>query len=147
MRILAYIGLAVLAVDGMFGPSTASTVRFEVADVHRSPNAGAAIPVMRGGFYRGGRYEVRTANLVDLISTAYGLESDKVTGGPEWLDTDRFDVIAKAPSDSTPEALKLMLQGLLADRFRLVVHNDTKALPAYALTVGKKLQLKPSDAG
>ncbi len=92
---------------------------------------------MKGGFVRGGLYLLRTATMVDLISTAFGVDADNVIGGPSWLDTDRFDVIARAPADSTPEALKLMLRALLAERFSLAVHNDTKPLPMYALTAGK----------
>jgi uncharacterized protein (TIGR03435 family) len=83
--------------------------------------------------------------MLDLIRTAYGVDADKVLGGPNWLDGDRFDVVAKAPAGSTPDAMKLMLQTLLADRFKLVVHNDTRPMPAYALTVGKKPQLKQAD--
>ncbi len=92
---------------------------------------------MRGGALRGGRFEVRTATMVDLISLAYEMESDKVLAGPSWLDWDRFDVAAKAPPATTRENLNLMLQKLLAERFQLVVHKDTKPMPAYALTVGK----------
>ncbi len=51
------------------------------------------------------------ATLVDLIGTAWSVDPDKVVGGPDWLDTERFDVIATAPADSTPEALKIMLRG------------------------------------
>ncbi len=58
---------------------------------------------------------------------------------------DRFDVIAKVPADSTVETQKLMLQALLQDRFKLVVHKGTRQLPTYALTVGKKVQLKEAD--
>ena len=94
-------------------------------------------PQMRGGALRGGRFEVRTATMVDLISLAYDMESDKVLAGPSWLDWDRFDVAAKAPPATTRENLNLMLQKLLADRFQLVVHKDTKPMPAYALTAGK----------
>jgi uncharacterized protein (TIGR03435 family) len=58
---------------------------------------------------------------------------------------DRFDVIAKAPSDTTPEDLKTMLQALLAERFNLVVHHEKKELPTYALRVGKKPLLKEAS--
>jgi uncharacterized protein (TIGR03435 family) len=80
--------------------------------------------------------------MVDLIRIAYGFDSDKILGGPSWLEMDRFDVIAKLPPDSTPETQKLMLQSVLEDRFKLVLHKDTKPLPTYALTAGKKPQLK-----
>ena len=74
------------------------------------------------------------------------MDPDKVLGGPSWLETDRFDIIAKAPNATSPDTQKLMLQALLADRFKLVVHKDTKSLPGYALTVGKgKPKLKESE--
>jgi uncharacterized protein (TIGR03435 family) len=125
-----------------------STLKFEAADIHTSP---AVAPnnngnqFMRGGFYRGGRYEVRTATMVDLVRTAYNVDADKVTGGPAWMDKDQFDVIAKAPADSTPEKLRAMLRNLLAERFSLVVHDDTKPLAVYALTTGKKVLMKQAD--
>ena len=85
--------------------------------------------------------------MVDLISVAYGMESDKVVGGPNWLDWDRFDVFAKAPPATTQENLKLMVQNLLADRFKLVVRKDTRPMPAYALSVGTgKHKMKEATA-
>ena len=59
---------------------------------------------------RDGRYELHTATMVDLVSKAYGIDSGNVAGGPSWMDTDRFDVITKAPVGGTPETLQPMLQ-------------------------------------
>jgi len=142
IRILVSAGLAALFSCVAFAQSA-----FEVADIHVSPRT--INPAMRGGLMSGGRYELRTATMVDLIRVAYGVDAANVTGGPAWLDTDRFDVIAQAPADTSLETLQLMLRSLLADRFRLVVHSDTKALPGYALTLVKRTpQLKASkDAG
>jgi uncharacterized protein (TIGR03435 family) len=92
---------------------------------------------MTGGVLRGGRYDIHKATMVDLISTAYGIDGDKVVGGPSWLDTDRFEVIAKAPPAAPQETVKAMLQELLAERFKLVVHKDTKPMPAFVLSLGK----------
>ncbi len=75
--------------------------------------------------------------MLDLISAAYGVENEKVQGGPSWLEKDQFDVIAKTAKSTTADTVKPMLQALLADRFKLVVHNDTKPMPVFALTVGK----------
>jgi uncharacterized protein (TIGR03435 family) len=124
----------------MFSQPPEPPPTFEIADVHvsaKTPN-----PFMRTGPVRGGRYEVKNANMVDLVRIAYGFAPDKVLGGPSWLEMDRFDVIAKLPADTPPETRNLMMQSLLADRFKLVVHKEIKPLPTYALTVGKKLQLK-----
>jgi uncharacterized protein (TIGR03435 family) len=115
---------------------------FEMADVHVSPHSdNPSLSVL----HRDGRYELLGASMVDLVSTAYGVKADAVTGGPGWLEADRFDVIAKAPNDLTGEALKAMLQTLLADRFALVLHRDTKPMPAYVLTAGKSPHVKQSD--
>ena len=124
-----------------------SSPAFESADVHVS--APSKNPSLRGGALRGGRYEVRTATIVDLISMAYGMESDKVLGGPNWLDWNRYDVAAKAPQDAKRDELNQMLQNLLAERFKLVVHKDSKPMPAYALTVGKdnKPKMKQASGG
>jgi uncharacterized protein (TIGR03435 family) len=84
--------------------------------------------------------------MVDLIRTAYAVDGDKVLGGPSWLESDRFDVIAKAPPATPPETLKLMLRAALADRFKLVIRRDIHALPAFSLTVGKGgSKLKEAD--
>ena len=108
---------------------------FEFADVHVS--APSTNPTMRGGALRGGRYEIRTATMVELISVAYDIETDKVLGGPNWLDWERFDVVASAPQSATQRDLRLMLQQLLADRFKLEIHKDTRLMPAFALSAGK----------
>jgi uncharacterized protein (TIGR03435 family) len=94
-----------------FGQSTGNPPAFDSADVHVSPRS--ANPAMRGGALRGGRYEVRTATMVDLIAAAYNVDTDKILSGPSWLDWDRFDVLAKAPAATTRENLSLMLQHLL----------------------------------
>jgi uncharacterized protein (TIGR03435 family) len=86
---------------------------------------------------RGGRYEIHNATMVDLIKTAYSIDADKVLGGPNWLEFDRFDVIAKADSKTPQDTLKLMLQALLAERFKLMVHKDTQSIAGFALAAGK----------
>jgi uncharacterized protein (TIGR03435 family) len=116
---------------------------FEIADVHAGPLT--RNPYMRNFGLRGGRYEIRFATMVDLIKTAWGIEGEKVLGGPNWVENDTFDVIAKVPAGTTPEAAKLMLQTLLADRFKLAIHNDTKPVPAYALKSWKHSQLKQAE--
>ena len=83
--------------------------------------------------------------MVDLVSTAYGVKPETVTGGPAWLESDRFDVIAKAPNELNGEPLKVMLRALVADRFGLAVHQDTKPMPAWLLTAGKNPRMKQSD--
>jgi uncharacterized protein (TIGR03435 family) len=143
-QILAATGMAAVLSTAVFAQAPDTPPTFDIADVHTS--AHVTNPFMRGGVLHNGRYNVRTATMVDLIRTAYGVDSEKVQGGPSWLETDRFDIIAKAPANTPPETVNLMLQTLLADRFKLKVHKDNKAMPAFVLTVGKgKPKLKESE--
>jgi uncharacterized protein (TIGR03435 family) len=139
IRISAGASLAILLSSPMLGQSPTNPPTFEVADVHVSP------PGTRqdsGGFMPGGRVEVRGTTMLDLVSDAYGVESDKVVGGPAWLNTGRFDIIAKAPSAATPEeTLQVMLKTLLADRFKLVAHEDKRDMPVFILTAKKGIKL------
>lgn len=142
VRALACIGFAALLSSALSAQSTETPPKFLSVDIRASgPNT---IPEMRRQFYRG-RYELLNATLVDLICAAWGVDADDVAGGPDWLDVDRFDVIATAPAGSTDDTLKTMLRGLLADHFQLVTHKGTKDVPAYVITAGKKLQLKQAD--
>ena len=140
------LGALALLSAAAFGQS------FDIADVHPSAHAAnlflAAPLAVTGGVLRGGRYDLRNSTFLDLIQRAYGIDnSSKIFGGPNWLNTDRFDIAAKAPQSTPPETVKLMLRALLAERFKLVVHNDTRPLPAYILSAGKvKPKLKPADA-
>ncbi len=148
LRAFACIASVALLSGAAIGQSVGTQVNprlsFEIAVVHVS--AHSTNPNMRGGLLRGGRYELRTANMVDLIRTAYSIDADKVLGGPSWLESDRFDVIAKTQASTSLDTAKLMLQTLLADRFKLVDNNETKSLPSFALTVGKgKPKLKETD--
>jgi uncharacterized protein (TIGR03435 family) len=117
---------------------------FEAADVH------AASPTqqrdfMRGPFVRKGRMEIRNASIVDLVAYAYKVDTDKVLGGPNWLEFYRYDVIAQPPANTTQENLREMVQSLLADRFKLVAKPEVQPVSVLALRVGKKLLLKPTD--
>ena len=139
---------AILALcAGWVGANAADeTAKFEAADVHVSPKLASQMDqFVRTSPVRAGRYEIRKATMVDLIHNAYGYDTDKILGGPNWLEMDRFDIAAKVPEGSNAEAHKQMLQTLLQDRFKLVVHKETKPLPTYALVAGKKPLLKEAE--
>jgi uncharacterized protein (TIGR03435 family) len=143
--LLVFIGLLLSTASGQLALSV-STPAFETADVHASAHTTNPNPFMTGGVLRGGRYDLRRATMVDLIRIAYDVDPDTVLGGPNWLETDRFDIVAKVPPETSPETIKLMLQALLADRFKLALHKDTKPMPAFVLTLGKgKPKLKEAD--
>jgi uncharacterized protein (TIGR03435 family) len=117
--------------------ATAFGQTFQAADVHASPRATNPYTYASGGVLRGGIYDLRKATMLDLIKTAWNVEPDTVFGGPNWLELDRFDVSAKAPPETQPETIRLMLQALLRDRFGLVIHNDIRPMPVFALTARK----------
>jgi uncharacterized protein (TIGR03435 family) len=92
----------------------------------------------------------RTVNLAlrDLIQFAYGVPDSQILGGPAWLDSTMFDIDAKSdpavdaqlhalPTEQARRQKQLMVQALLADRFQLKVHQETRQLPIYALVVSK----------
>jgi uncharacterized protein (TIGR03435 family) len=110
--------------------------KFDIADVHVSTTA-RSFAQNFGGVLREGKYVNRDATMLNLIEAAYGVTDDAVSGGPGWVSSDLFDVIAKVPDGTTLEAGNLMLRGLLAERFNLVARNDTSPVPRYVLSVGK----------
>jgi uncharacterized protein (TIGR03435 family) len=123
-----------------FSQSDTSAPAFDVADVHISP-AG----IRDGGIYlHANRLEMHGTTVLHLIALAYGVSDDKVFGGPNWLDTDRFEIIAKSEKPVTTRNFQPMLRALLADRFQLKVRNEDKPEQFFALTATKHLALKES---
>lgn len=110
--------------------------KFELADVHAAPTA-KGFAQNFGGVLREGRYVNRDATMLNLIQAAYGISEDNVAGGPGWIASDVFDVIAKVPDGTNLATANLMLQSLLTDRFQLVIRKETKPVPRYVLSVGK----------
>jgi uncharacterized protein (TIGR03435 family) len=100
------------------------------------------------GGMRGRQFYASNVTLTYMISFAYGLHPNQITGGPSWLDTARFDLVAapNTPGEPTLEQLRVMTQKLLAERFRLSFHNIRKPLDIYALAVGSQpSKLRPSS--
>jgi uncharacterized protein (TIGR03435 family) len=145
MRTFAGITLFALLSSRVFAQSTDPRPKFEIADVHTSPHR--TFPFGDGGSLHGDRFAFHQATMLDLIAYAYGLDPDMVQGGPIWLETDRFDVIAKVAPKTSKETLRLMVRSLLAERFGLVTHMGSKPMQAWVLTVGKsgKAKLKEGD--
>jgi uncharacterized protein (TIGR03435 family) len=114
--------------------------KFEVASVKR--NVGGE-PFVRIGIQPGGRYTAVNVPLRQLITMAYQLQGFQLVGGPDWINTDRFDITAKAETDITPTPMgvagpmQMMVRSLLADRFKLVVHEEQREMPIYALVFAR----------
>jgi uncharacterized protein (TIGR03435 family) len=159
---LAWTGLAALACGSALRQTAqapaigAPAAKFEITNVYATPKA-LANTFMEVNPPSNGRYEFHSASMIDLIGLAYGVDDDKILGGPSWLEMDRFEVIAKAPAGASlaappgsaqgtlPDAVREMLQSLLADRFKLAIRQEIRPLPGLALTVDKKPLMKLSD--
>jgi uncharacterized protein (TIGR03435 family) len=92
--------------------------KFPMADVHVSTTPHGAVQSF-GGVLRNGKYIDRDETMLHLITGAYGVDEDNIAGGPGWLSSDLFDIIAKVPDGTTPATARLMVRALLADRFKL----------------------------
>ncbi|MBZ5634637.1 MAG: TIGR03435 family protein [Acidobacteriia bacterium] len=119
---------------------------FEVATIKPSD------PARPGKLFTVRGQDVITINttLSDLITMAYDLHLRQVTGGPAWLESDKYDITGKpeVPGQPNVAQIKIMIQKLLADRFQLKFHREKKELSVYAITVGKtgaKLTASQSD--
>ena len=142
----AIAGLALVV-----GPALAQAPagpKFEVASVKATPldlmklaqdvAAGGALPKM-GPKVDGARAEYARMSLQELIVEAYKVKAYQITG-PDWLggtSAQRFSIQAKLPEGADKDQAPQMLQALLADRFKLAVHRDSKERPVLALVVGK----------
>jgi uncharacterized protein (TIGR03435 family) len=148
IRSIAGVCLVAVASYAVFGQEKAPPPTFEVVSVKPTPSVSRDSIGLHT--YPGGRIRATKLTLKLLILYAYDMEMYRILGGPHWTDEDRFDVEAKPPASSesskwvpasfkTPPNLEMrqMLQTLLADRFQLKVHTETKKEQVYALVAAK----------
>ena len=138
----AVVLMAIAAVRGQQPESPTRGPAFEVASVKPNQSGGLAIQINNPG---SDRFTATNIPLRDLIRFAYDVQDIRLTGGPDWIRSDRFDIVAKAeqpfPAWGTagpPMPLLLMVRTLLGERFGLVVHQETRELPVYALVVARE---------
>jgi uncharacterized protein (TIGR03435 family) len=134
------VALFVLLVTAVFGQTAAPA--FEAATI--KPGTG---PAGHSGWHTRTAYMViNNQSLKELAATAYHFPTDRVSGGPKWVDSDRFDIEARAAGPAKDPEMLIMLQSLLAERFQLATHRETKILPGYALTLAKDgLKIRPDE--
>ena len=113
-----------------------TNLRFEVASVkHSDPNAP---PFGKPLTYSPGRYAGERISLATLAWNAYGIkEAYQIEWASPWMASERYDLAAKVPEGATIEQVHIMLQHLLAERFGLVVHHETRQLSGFRLVVAK----------
>jgi len=129
----------------------ATGLTFDVATVKPSPPLNPAAfaqgKLHAGMNVQGDRVDIGYMSIADLITVAYGIKPYQLSG-PDWMKTERFDILAKMPEGATKEQVPEMLQTLLAERFQLKIHRDTHEDAIYALVVAKgghKLKESPPD--
>lgn len=112
-------------------------VEFEVASIKPASDArisDGAISSMQVGK---NRVELRGYTARAIVKFAYRLQDYQISGGPKWLDSDRYDIDAKPSTNGTVAQIPQMVQSLLADRCQLVVHHETQQVSGYEMTVAK----------
>jgi uncharacterized protein (TIGR03435 family) len=156
-QLLTSVSLTVFAAFGVLGQSTV----FDVVSVKPSDPSTRGMQI---GISPGGRFTATNATVKALIQQAYDVREFQISGGPGWIGTERYDIVAKADDSSISEddlrkmneeqrkvfqdKLRQRLRTLLADRFQLKARKETKELPIYALVVAKngpRIQLAKDD--
>jgi bla regulator protein blaR1 len=115
-------------------PADANPV-FEVATIKPSKPGTPG----KGFGVRGRHFSTKNTSVSDIITFAYGVHARQITGGPAWLETDKYDLDAQPDGEGQPndKQWKTMVQKLLADRYKLTFHREKKELSVYAIVVGK----------
>jgi len=123
-------------------PPTAPAFEVAAVKVSHEPPGSDASKSTPGSLW------MRNMTLRAISAEAYGLKEFQVLGGPKWLDSERYDIDAKSAGAAQGTKLWVMLQTLLADRFQLVAHRETKLSPGYGLVVSKAgLKMKAVEPG
>jgi uncharacterized protein (TIGR03435 family) len=147
LRALAAV-IGLISMSLAHGQEKPARLAFEVAVIRPSePDArGGGIKPLPGG----NGYLVRNVPVRAMISLMYKVPGRQITGGPDWLNNQGYDIEAKADHAYSLDDLHLMFQNLLADRFNLKFHKETREGPVYALVVAKsgpkmKVNESPQD--
>ena len=140
LRAIMSAGLVVFTSCAAWAQTAENSPAFEVASVKpAAPITGNFIRVgMRGGPGSSDPGQITYTNVTvkNVLMNAYGVKGFQISG-PGWLDSERYDIVAKVPRGVTKEQFMVMLQNLLMERFKLTLHREKKDLPMYALVVGK----------
>src|SRR5687768_10111775 len=125
--------LAGLAVAALPLAAQSDAPRFDVASVKPLGSSGNST----WNLLPSGRFVATNSQLRMLIFNAYGVTPDRLLGGPDWIDRDRFDILASAPAGTSESTMLTMLQTLLADRFKLVLRREAREMAVYSLLIAR----------
>jgi uncharacterized protein (TIGR03435 family) len=143
----AWTGRIAPAQEGEAQNGNASALRFEVVSVKEAKIAPG--PGEPGGIHPmpGGTCWARYVTVKSMIREMYKIADVQIIGGPNWINTTRFDIEAKADHPDNIANLNVMFQNMLADRFKLRFHREMRTLPVWAVTIdkhGTKMKVNPS---
>jgi uncharacterized protein (TIGR03435 family) len=148
---LALTAAAVISVGAaaQTPPPVQAASAFEVASIRKN------VSVSDDAWVRaqpGGRLTVSNNTLRNIIRNAYTVQDYQIVGGPDWMNTERWDITAKAAEDTSPAQMLLLVRTLLAERFTLVIRHETREQPMFALVLartdgrlGPQLRASPVD--
>jgi uncharacterized protein (TIGR03435 family) len=115
-------------------PRSNAAQSFEVASIH--PTAPGAQG--RGVEYAaGGRFTASGMSLSSLIQEAYGIRGFQISGGPDWVTSAQYSIVAKSESDANKDQVRAMLRRLLTDRFQLALRRESKEENVYTMIIGR----------
>jgi uncharacterized protein (TIGR03435 family) len=150
-RLLGAVGIATVVggITGGLAAQSPAGPTFEVASVKVSNTARVLGVPPPHGIFRAENWSLST-----LIERAYGVSPSEISGGPSWMQTERFDINAKFEGDATWDEQLIMLRQLLAERFQLQIRHESKELHVYNLErlhddgkLGPKLTASTRDCG
>src|SRR5277367_857781 len=137
-RIIASAGLFVLLAGDVFGQTAETRPEFDVAVIRQNKSGDSD---WDGGVQPGGQFGMRNVPLKILLGWAFSdtgqFIDTYIAGAPGWVGKDRFDIIGKAPANTSDKTLALMLQVFLEQEFKLKTHREQKTMGVFALVVRK----------
>ncbi|HEY9462939.1 MAG TPA: TIGR03435 family protein [Vicinamibacterales bacterium] len=146
---------ALRAIACLILSASVSAQEFDVVSIKLDPVSRPPVNVIDKTFMkasataaRNGRYAQRATTLGTLIEAAYGVRDFQVLGAPSWVNSERYDLDARAPGAMTFDEMRPLLQNLLADRFKLALRRETRQMPVYELVpVDSGLTIVPMKEG
>ena len=142
---MKFVILLLIAASGAYGQQSTGLPKYEVASIKPTPNDRLDYAFH---FEPNGATEASGITLTRLMMTAYGVQGFRIVGGPDWVDSRRWDFQAKPDRVPAPPQFSAMLRALLEDRFQLRTHTETRRLPVYELTIDRKgLKLPVAKGG
>jgi uncharacterized protein (TIGR03435 family) len=129
-RLLGALAVAMTVAGARLHPQSTELPQFEVASVKRNVSADAEGSI---GGQPNGRFVVSNVPLRFILQVTYDVPAFRLSGGPKWIDVERYDIQGQAASAASNQQLSAMMRALLAERFKLRAHTETRTVAGFAL--------------